>query len=157
MPFPEQETARSMMPVERGRSIRAQALVIALAEGLVSAPTASALASVAGGNSRLAASGGDQATTRVRLPSGTVGSPYRRPLVTGGAPPYAAVLLSGALPDGLSVSDGVLQGTPTGVGRFEFTIQLTDALGQVNSQDYRLEIVAARHRGGATGGAGQVP
>jgi hypothetical protein len=156
MPFREQETARCVMPVERGRSIRAVALIFALAAGLVSGPTASALAPVAGGNSRLAASGGDQAAMRVRLPSGTVGSPYRRPLVTGGAPPYAAVLLSGALPDGLSVRDGLLQGTPTGVGRFEFTLQVTDALGEVTAQDYRLDILAARHPGGTTGGAGQV-
>jgi hypothetical protein len=91
----------------------------------------------------------------VRLPSGTVGSPYRRPLVLGGEPPYAAVVISGALPEGLSVSDGVLQGTPTGVGRFEFTIQVTDALGEVTAQDYRLDILAARHPGGTTGGAGE--
>ncbi|MBU1324750.1 MAG: Ig domain-containing protein [Alphaproteobacteria bacterium] len=156
MPFREQETARGAMPGARGRSIRAQALTVALAAGLVSVPTAFALAPVAGGGGRLAASVGDQAATWVRLPSGRAGSPYRQPLVLGGAPPYAAVVISGALPEGLSVSDGLLQGTPTGVGRFAFTIQVTDSRGQVTTQDYRLDILAARHPVGKAGGAGQV-
>lgn len=156
MPFREQETDRSLKPAGRVRSIRAQALATALAVGLVSAPTAFALAPVAGGSGRLAATVGDQAASWVRLPSGRVGAPYRQPLVLGGEPPYAAVVISGALPEGLSVSDGLLEGTPTGAGRFAFTIQVTDARGQVTAQDYRLDILAARHAGDTTGGAGQV-
>ncbi|MCQ4051613.1 hypothetical protein FK514_25375, partial [Klebsiella pneumoniae] len=60
------------------------------------------------------------------------------------------------LPEGLSVSDGLLEGTPTGAGRFAFTVQVTDARGQVTAQDYRLDILAGRHAGDTTGGAGQV-
>ncbi len=155
MPIRAQETIRRVNPIEQQRSIRAQVLTVALAAGLVSAPTAFALAPVAGGNGRLAASGDAQAATWVRLPPGRVGSAYGRRLVVGGEPPYTAVVISGTLPEGLSVDDGLLQGTPTAVGRFEFTIQITDSLGRVTAQDYRLDIHAARHPDGTSGGAGQ--
>ena len=49
-----------------------------------------------------------------------------------GAPPYAWLLVGGALPEGLTLSGaGQIVGTPGAAGTFAFTVQLTDAVGQV--------------------------
>lgn len=64
---------------------------------------------------------------------------------TGGAfsPPYTWSLPSGlgGLPTGLLLSGaGVLSGTPTQSGTFDFTIQLTDSLGRSVTWNYQITI-----------------
>lgn len=61
--------------------------------------------------------------------SGTAGTPYSGTLVaTGGTPPYTFAITGGSLPPGLSLntSTGVISGTPTTVGIYPYTAQVTD-------------------------------
>ncbi len=65
------------------------------------------------------------------LPAGTVAVAYSRQLTaSGGTGPYVFTVLSGALPDGLSLSSGgLLSGTPTTLGSTLVTIQANDGSG----------------------------
>jgi len=66
--------------------------------------------------------------TSARLPDPILGEPYRADVVAvGGLRPYALRLEDGALPPGVALQGGVLVGTPTELGRFEFTIAVSDA------------------------------
>lgn len=63
-------------------------------------------------------------------PDGVVGVPYSHALTfSGGTPPYSFAIISGALPDGLSIDPltGVIFGTPTKAGTFGFTVQVLDS------------------------------
>jgi len=65
-------------------------------------------------------------------------------VASGGTSPYAYSISSGALPAGLSLSTGgVLSGTPTESGTFNFTITATDANGYSGSRAYALSVTAA--------------
>jgi hypothetical protein len=79
------------------------------------------------------------------LPAGDVGSSYDETLTTtGGTSPYAYAVTSGALPPGLTLSSGVLSGTPTTAGTYNFTITSTDAAGStIASPSYSLAIAQA--------------
>ncbi len=64
------------------------------------------------------------------LAAGTQNVAYSAPLAaTGGTPPYAWSILSGALPTGLMLAPatGIISGPPTGTGSSSFTVQVTDA------------------------------
>lgn len=81
------------------------------------------------------------------LPSGTHNEPYSPVTFTasGGAftPGFSWQVVSGLgnLPQGLSLSSGgVLSGTPTQTGPFDFTVQMTDSLGRTVSWYYTLVI-----------------
>jgi hypothetical protein len=79
------------------------------------------------------------------LPPGTVNAPYNLTGVTitqtGGVAPATFSLSDGALPDGLALSPkGLLSGTPTVVGFFQFTVRATDAEGSFGERAYLLEI-----------------
>jgi hypothetical protein len=68
-------------------------------------------------------------TTSSPLPAGTVGTPYPSQTLTatGGVPPYSWSLAGGSLPSGLNLSSaGVISGTATVAGTFNFTIRLRD-------------------------------
>lgn len=68
--------------------------------------------------------------TTTSLPPGTVNSPYSATLAaTGGLPPYAWSIIRGSLPNGLAlnVGGGVISGTPTVNGTFNFTVQVSDS------------------------------
>jgi len=72
--------------------------------------------------------GGFQITTN-SLPQGNIGTSYNATLsATGGSPPYTWSIISGNLPNGLSLnsSTGIISGTPTTQGTFNFTIQVKD-------------------------------
>ena len=77
------------------------------------------------------------------LPAGTTGSAWSQTFaVSGGTAPYRWQL-SGALPAGLTFSDGSLKGTPTTAGSSTFTLTATDANGVAVQAAYTLQIKAA--------------
>ncbi|MFV0460011.1 MAG: putative Ig domain-containing protein [Actinomycetales bacterium] len=63
------------------------------------------------------------------LTAGTAGTAYSQAFsVTGGSGPYLFEVTSGTLPQGLTVSPtGVLTGTPTEAGTFDFVLTATDS------------------------------
>lgn len=61
---------------------------------------------------------------------------------TGGSPPYLWTVSDGVLPSGLLVStDGVISGTPTGVGTFNFTMKVTDTEAATASDLESINVV----------------
>lgn len=66
---------------------------------------------------------------------------------SGGFTPYAWSIVAGALPGGLSIASGtgVISGTPSGVGTFNFTVRVADAAGFVH--DVALSIITAANVG----------
>jgi len=79
------------------------------------------------------------------LPNGTVGTGYNQIVsASGGTPPYAFAVSSGALPTGLTLnsSTGAITGTPTAAGTFTFTITATDATGCSGSRLYTITIAS---------------
>ncbi|MDZ4346698.1 MAG: putative Ig domain-containing protein, partial [Candidatus Binatia bacterium] len=62
----------------------------------------------------------------------------------GGTPAYTWDISAGVLTTGLSLSaGGVLSGTPTALGTFNFTVRVTDSLAVVGTRDYQMIITAA--------------
>ena len=87
-------------------------------------------------------------TTASPLPAGTNGTNgtnYSQAFAaTGGTAPYSWSVASGALPGGLSLSGaGLLSGTPTNAGTFNFTVQVTDAASARATNSFSLTINAA--------------
>ena len=78
------------------------------------------------------------------LPDGEKNVAYSQTLaVTGGVQPHSWSLTSGALPAGLSLStSGVLSGTPSEGGTFNFDVQVSDAMGQVATQPLTLIVTS---------------
>jgi uncharacterized protein (TIGR03437 family) len=76
------------------------------------------------------------------LPSGAVNTAYSATLAAaGGTGPYTYSLISGALPAGVSVSNGKISGTPTNAGTFLATVQVTDSSTPPVSTYSQLELV----------------
>ena len=65
------------------------------------------------------------------LPDGATATGYSQPLTAiDGTPPYKKwSVISGSLPPGLSLdpATGVISGTPTQIGDYSFTVQVTDS------------------------------
>ncbi|MEQ1932863.1 MAG: Ig domain-containing protein, partial [Fimbriimonadaceae bacterium] len=76
------------------------------------------------------------------LLTGTAGSPYSVVLtVADGTAPYVWTVSSGAVPGGLALgSAGVLSGTPTAAGTFNFTAQVTDNTSLVATKPFSITI-----------------
>lgn len=80
------------------------------------------------------------------LPSATAGSAYSQNLsASGGTAPYTFTVTAGALPAGLTLSPaGVLSGTPTATGSFNFTASATDSGNPTTgSRAYALVVAGA--------------
>ena len=81
------------------------------------------------------------------LPDGAVGTPYSQPVTASGsaATPYTYTISSGTLPPPLTINaaTGVISGTPSTVGTFNFTVTATDTNGCFVTQLYQIVIAAA--------------
>ena len=88
--------------------------------------------------------GGALQITSAQLPGGTVAGTYSATLsATGGSTPYTWSLLSGTLPNGLTLSaSGSLSGTPSLAGSFPFTVQVKDAAGLSASANFSINVAS---------------
>ncbi|MEG3191236.1 putative Ig domain-containing protein [Lysobacter sp. D1-1-M9] len=80
------------------------------------------------------------------LPGATVGAAYSQTVTGGGGTaPYTFAVTAGALPAGLVLASttGVISGTPTAGGSFNFTITATDADAFSGSRSYAFTVAAA--------------
>ena len=81
-----------------------------------------------------------------QLPAGRVGATYQATLeAKGGTPPYTWDIVAGDLLDWLHLiaETGVISGTPTKAGRFEFTVEVADAKGFTVDRDLSITISLA--------------
>jgi hypothetical protein len=78
------------------------------------------------------------------LPNATVGTPYSQTFTaSGGSSPYTFALVpGGTLPPGVAplTTGGVLSGTPTTAGSFNFSVRATDAVGCSGTTAYTLTV-----------------
>lgn len=83
-------------------------------------------------------------TTSPLLPNGQVGAAYYAVLsATGDSPPFTWSVVSGSPPPGVNlVSSGVISGTPTMAGSFNFTAQVTDSAAGIQSQPFVINVSA---------------
>ena len=86
--------------------------------------------------------------TTSSLPAATVNIPYSATLLaTGGQLPYTWSVIQGSLPAGLILnpSSGVISGTPTTPGTFNFTVQVTDSESPPSNANAPLGITVNSH------------
>ena len=79
------------------------------------------------------------------LPAATAETAYSQTVTaSGGTPPYTYAVTTGALPAGMSLNPttGVLSGTPTAAGSFNFTVTATDSSGSHVMATYSLAVNA---------------
>src|SRR5258706_2267057 len=92
--------------------------------------------------------------TTTALTDGVVGSAYNKTLTesggtTGGGQPFTWTVVSGALPPGIALGlapdgvSGALTGTPTVPGNYNFTVQVTDSIGDFGTQALAMRVDAA--------------
>ncbi|NOT60511.1 MAG: hypothetical protein HOP19_09840, partial [Acidobacteria bacterium] len=79
------------------------------------------------------------------LATGTVGTAYAQTLTaSGGAAPYKFSLVGGALPPGLQLNiNGTVSGTPTVVGKHDFSVRAIDQNGCLGTQTVSLSVIQA--------------
>ena len=82
-------------------------------------------------------------TTATTLPTGSAGSAYSLNFAaSGGASPYSWSE-TGPLPTGLTLSaSGTLAGTPTQVGNFPITVQVTDGSSATATASFTVQVVS---------------
>lgn len=74
-------------------------------------------------------------TSPAPLEGGYVSIPYSQAVgASGGTAPYAWSISSGSLPPGLTLNAGVINGTPTTPGVYNFALQMADKSGAVRGQ-----------------------
>ena len=81
--------------------------------------------------------------TTSSLPGGTLNVSYSATLAaSGGTSPYTWSIASGSLPTGLSLAGGtgVISGTPTAAGTFNFTVRVTDSANPAQTATKALSI-----------------
>lgn len=81
-------------------------------------------------------------TSPSTLPNATLNSAYSETLTSaGGVVPVSWAITAGALPTGMSMpASGVISGTPTVIGTYNFTATLTDADDNSCSKDFSIEV-----------------
>jgi hypothetical protein len=86
--------------------------------------------------------------TTMSMPDGDVETVYNVSLLaSGGTSPYTWSIARGNLPDGLTVDavSGVISGTPTKKGNYNFTVQVSDNATLANTNTQRLRIRIAKN------------
>jgi hypothetical protein len=94
-------------------------------------------------------------TVSSSLPPATVNVTYNTALaITGGTAPYTFSMASGQLPAGVALADssGMISGTPTAAGSFNFAVTVSDSKGV--SEQQPLQITVANKSTTTGGGAG---
>jgi hypothetical protein len=89
---------------------------------------------------------GDLTITTDSLPNGMVGIPYDQSVMVGGGVfPYSWSIISGSLPDGLSLipTSGHIGGVPTALGTSGFTVMVNDGLGDSATKALSITVVPA--------------
>jgi hypothetical protein len=85
-------------------------------------------------------------TVSGNLGAGEVGTRYSATLVaSGGTAPYTFALAWGKLPPGLALNEGsgVISGTPSATGTFDFGIHVTDSKKLGGSQNFQVTVSSA--------------
>jgi len=106
------------------------------------------LTACGGGGSTPKTPAGPPTIKTASLPQGAVNTPYGSTglgvaiSATGGTGAYTWSISSGSLPPGLTLnsSTGVISGTPTTLGNYPFTAQVTDAAGRSATQNLSIYI-----------------
>jgi len=80
--------------------------------------------------------------TPITLPNGVVGTSYSPQTLTAndGTAPYSFSVISGALPSNLTLSGGVISGTPVVSGVFAFTVRAIDSSSPSQTAQISLSI-----------------
>ena len=84
--------------------------------------------------------------TSTGLTSATSGTAYSSPMAaTGGTPAYTWSITAGALPTGLALAatSGIISGTPTASGTYNFTVTVSDSGSPVQTASAATSIVVA--------------
>ena len=82
-------------------------------------------------------------TSAPALPAGATGAVYRQAFsAAGGSPPYVWSVSAGSLPGGMTLdsSTGILSGTPTAAGTFNFTVTVTDSNSLASQQPFSIAV-----------------
>ncbi|HMN69156.1 MAG TPA: Ig domain-containing protein, partial [Bdellovibrionales bacterium] len=62
---------------------------------------------------------------------------------SGGAYPYTFALVAGSLPPGLAMSEqGAITGTPTSLGNYSMTVQVTDSAGATSTSTFGITVTS---------------
>lgn len=79
-----------------------------------------------------------------QLPGATVNQGYSFTLIgAAGTPPYSFASASGTLPPGITLSSaGVISGTPTAAGLYNFTVRITDSGSNTTTKPFSLDVAA---------------
>jgi hypothetical protein len=81
--------------------------------------------------------------TTETLPAATAGAPYTVTLAAEGGTVKAWTIVSGALPEGVTLSqDGVISGTPTATGSWPVTVKITDSDIRFDTKTLTLVVAA---------------
>jgi hypothetical protein len=113
-----------------------------------------ALADTASANLTITIQGGTLVVITTSLPNGTVSVAYNATLgAGGGVPPYTWSIVTGTLPDGLTLDagSGLISGMPTTAGVSNFTAQVQDSDQQVAQQTLQIVVNAATNNSALTG------
>lgn len=91
------------------------------------------------------------------LPAGTIGNSYKGSLsASGGSGSYQFSIASGQLPAGVQLvpSTGVVSGTPSSSGSFNFSVSVTDSKGDSDQQSFQMTVSGNSGSGGGSGNSG---